>query len=290
MIQAVHGFVVAVLLIPGASSSASASPGKACDTVGGGATDGVLVESSCSSPGSEEGRKPGSPSPRSVEAPAYVEYIWNSVCMPFSPSSIKVQGPDCRAAQNCEDPVERLWELWGRRPGPDAGWALLGSECFGRPPEVPDTPRPQVTPGRVLEAIRRIGLPEVTARTQPADKTLVNFATIFYADPETFTRTIRLLGQRVEVEATPSRFTWHYGDGTSATTAGPGAPYPSKEITYKYADAHTTVNPSVDVTYTARFRVNGGAWRDIDETVTIAGPSSALRIAEAVAVLSGSYY
>ena len=185
--------------------------------------------------------------------------------------------------------MERVWELWGRRPAENSGWALLGEECFGRPPSVADTPRPQVTPGLVLNAIRRIGLPELTAQTQPADKTLVNFATIFYAEPEPFTRTIRILGRQVDVEATASQFTWHHGDGTSESTASPGAPYPSKEITYSYTDAHTTVSTSVDVTYTARFRVNGGAWQDIDETVTISGPLSDLRISEATAVLSGNY-
>jgi hypothetical protein len=43
------------------------------------------------------------------------------------------------------------------------------------------------------------------------------------------------------------------------------------------------------VTYTARFRVNGGAWQDIDETVTITGPESSLRVSEASPTLSGNY-
>jgi hypothetical protein len=223
-----------------------------------------------------------------VAAPTYVEYKWISACT--SPDAVGEPSTvlDCAAARSCPDSVERLWRLWGRSVNP-AGWALLGSECFGRPPTIADTPRPQVTPGLVLNALRRIGLPELTAQTQPADKTLVNFATIFYAEPESFARTIRLLGQQVDVEATPTQFTWHYGDGTSGTTTTPGAPYPSKEITYSFTDAHTTVSPSVDVTYGARFRVNGGAWQDIPETVTIAGPTTDLRISEATAVLSGDY-
>jgi hypothetical protein len=45
----------------------------------------------------------------------------------------------------------------------------------------------------------------------------------------------------------------------------------------------------VDVTYSARFRVNGGTWQDIPETVTIAGPETVLRVAEATPVLSGRY-
>ncbi|RYU09667.1 hypothetical protein [Nocardioides iriomotensis] len=117
----------------------------------------------------------------------------------------------------------------------------------------------------------------------------MNFATIFYAEPETFARTITLLGQRVEVEATPSTYIWHHGDGTSTQTSTPGARFPAKDVIHEYTDAHVTVMPSVDVTYAARFRVNGGAWQDIPETVTISGPAGSLRIAEATAVLSGSY-
>jgi hypothetical protein len=146
-----------------------------------------------------------------------------------------------------------------------------------------------VTPGMVLQAIRAIGLPSLQAHTQPAGKTLVNFATIFYTSPQPFTRTIRLLGQPVHVEATATSFTWHHGDGTIATTTTPGAPYPDKQITYAYGTAHTTVRTSVDVTYTARFRVGGGDWQSIPETVTISGPASDLRISEATAVLSGDY-
>jgi hypothetical protein len=100
--------------------------------------------------------------------------------------------------------------------------------------------------------LRRIGLPTLEAKTQPADKTLVNFATIFYTEAEPFTTTVRLLGQQVNIEATPAQFSWHFGDGSTRTTASPGAPYPSKELTYSYSDADTTVQPSVDVTYTAR--------------------------------------
>jgi hypothetical protein len=188
----------------------------------------------------------------------------------------------------CLDDRERLYRLWGRTENP-SGWISLGTRCFGEPPTVADTPRPRVTPALVLNEIRRIGLPTLEAKTQPEDKTLVNFATIFYTEPVPFSRTITLLGRQVDVEATPTEFTWHHGDGTSSETTSPGAPYPSKEITHLYVDAHTTVAPRVDVIYTARFRVNGGAWQGIDETVTITGPTSSLRISEAAAVLSGEY-
>ena len=148
---------------------------------------------------------------------------------------------------------------------------------------------PEVTPGIVLEALRRMGLPAVRTHTQPEDKTLVNFDTIFYAEPTTFRRTITLLGQRVDVEAAPARFTWRPGDGSARTTTTPGRPYPAKDVTHRYERAHRTVHAAVDVTYTARFRVAGGAWQDIAETITITGPPTPLRVAEATPVLSGDY-
>jgi hypothetical protein len=187
----------------------------------------------------------------------------------------------------CADPLERLWVLWARRTS--RTWEPLYTQCFGRPPTAADTPRPTVTPGLVLTALRRIGLPAIEARTQPEDKTLVNFETIFYAQPQTFARTITLLGQSVDVEARPTQYIWHHGDGTVARTSTPGAPYPAKDVTYEYTDAHRTVQASVDVVYTARFRVGGGAWQDIAETVTIEGPPTPLRISEATPVLSGEY-
>lgn len=171
----------------------------------------------------------------------------------------------------------------------------------GRAPNVPcpplaapaaaaaPAPPPQVTPGVVQTALQRIGLPSLQARTQPKDKTLVNFATIFFTNPRAFTRTVTLLGQRVQLRATPSSYLWHYGDGSTATTTTPGAPYPRKDVTHEYLDAHTTVQTSVDVTYTARFRVGGGGWQTIPGAVTIAGPGAPLRVSEATAVLSGNY-
>lgn len=180
-----------------------------------------------------------------------------------------------------------MWDLWGELPS--GRWEPLYSQCLGRPPTVADAPQPTVTPGLVLNALREIGLPAVRARTQPAGKTLVNFDTIFFAEPETFQSTITLLAQQVDIEATPAQFTWQHGDGTTAQTQTPGAPYPAKDIVHQYTAAHQTVQTKVDVAYTARFRVNGGAWQDIDESVTIAGPATPLRISEATAVLSGQY-
>ena len=76
------------------------------------------------------------------------------------------------------------------------------------------------------------------------------------------------------------------------TTTEPGAAYPELAVTHRYVDARVTVQPSVATTYTARFRVaggGGGEWQDVGGTVTASGPPTALRVAEAIPVLSGDH-
>lgn len=146
----------------------------------------------------------------------------------------------------------------------------------------------QVTEAMVLAAFRRIPLPSLTSQSQPADKTLINFDTIFYTQAEPLTRQLTLLGQSVRLEITPSRFQWEYGDGTSDTTTTAGAPYPAKDVIHRYTDARQTVQHRVVVTWSAEWSLNGGALQPVDGTVTTTGPLTPLRVAEASPALSGS--
>ena len=164
---------------------------------------------------------------------------------------------------------------------------MFCTTCGPAPAQQAVAALPPVTSTTVVTELRRVGLPSLRARTQPEDKTLVNFATIFYTEPQPFSRTVTLLGQQVEIVATPESYSWNFGDGTTEQTSTPGSPYPSTEVTHSYTDAHVTVHTSVDVTYGARFQVAGGPWQSIPGAVTITGPATALRVSEAAAVLSG---
>jgi hypothetical protein len=277
------GIVGALLLSPLSVKGVQADP----DTRGGVEGDTVFVAAVEQT--QKDATAPGaSPVSDGEQEHIFTEYRWVVVCVsPNSPTEAAIE-TDCNAARVCAQPNERLYRLWGRAEATDT-WVPLSTRCFGAAPTDADTPRPQITPALVLNEIRRIGLPTLRTHTQPEDKTLVNFDTIFYTQPRPFTATVTLLGQQVDITAEPTSYTWHHGDGTSATTRTPGAPYPSQEVTHRYTNAHTTVRPRLDVTYAARFRVNDGTWQTIDETVTITGPETALRITEATPVLSGDY-
>lgn len=176
-------------------------------------------------------------------------------------------------------------------PNADAGACgaaatVTGTACAA-PPAAPAPPLPRITGGLVLQAFQRIPVPHLRSQTQPDNKTLVNFDTIFYVDARQFRRTVTLLGQRVALDITPSTFVWNHGDGTTSTTSQPGARYPAKDVVHRYQKAHRTVAHSVTIVWTARYQVGNGPWQPVPGTVTTSGPATDLRIAEATPVLTG---
>ncbi len=219
------------------------------------------------------------------------EYEWLPACFanyPGQPESV------CPNAYNCAEPRALQWTLWARQtrdeqgqPTPDATWQPVLTECRLTDPPATVTPRPQVTDALVLTEVRRLGLPRLTVEVQPDEATLVNFETIFYAEPLPWQRTVDLLGYTVDVQAEPTAYVWEFGDGQSLSTQNPGAPYPEKLVTHNYTDAGMSVTPRVDTAYAIRYRVDGGAWQSMSETVPAAGLPVDLRIREATAVLVG---
>lgn len=168
----------------------------------------------------------------------------------------------------------------------NTGWTYLGSDCRSAKDAGP-TRQPRVlTWTDVMSAIRQVGVPG--AQVQGPRYTLVNLDTTFYTEPSTIDRSLVIIGYNVDVDVEPSTYTWHWGDGSTGTTATPGRPYPSADVTHTYVHATDDGQPlqlSVDVTYTARFRVDGGDWRDIPETLTISGRPRDLPVKQASAVL-----
>lgn len=145
-------------------------------------------------------------------------------------------------------------------------------------PEVEAT----ITRGQVLQAFRRLRWPASTLIVEPpGGETLVNFATNFHTDNDAPSRqAVTLLGRRVVIEATPTTYTWRFGDGDVLDTETAGAAYPSLDVTHEYRTAERFA-PSVDTTYTGRYRIGGGPWVAIPETLTVAGASQVLTAREA---------
>lgn len=172
---------------------------------------------------------------------------------------------------------------------PDGTIQPAGEVCL-QPSEEPT--QAALTDDVVLRAFRRIPLPTSQLVVQPpGGETLVNLDTVFSTRAERFTRTIGLLGRRVELDIRPAEFRWVTGDGSGMVTDWAGRPWREGSriadlITYRYRDASRLVT-RVDTTWTARYRVNGGPWRDVGGTVTITGESFDLTVRSAGPYLTG---
>jgi len=145
----------------------------------------------------------------------------------------------------------------------------------------------KVTVAQIRTAFKRIPMKASALHIQPPNgETLVNFESIFYTDPTTIDKRIKILGATVDFHITVARYTWHYGDGHTAQTAGPGAAYPHQTITHRYL-RKGRVSVSLDTTYQADYQINGGQERHLADTVTIAGPAQQLRVLTATPHLVG---
>jgi len=215
-------------------------------------------------------------------APPGIDYMIRPICAaaPDHPEET------CATAQiECHDPPDS-YRYWVYRSTDGGPFEPVASTCLG---EGDEGGFDVITPGRVLREMKRRDWPEAELVIQPPDgRTLVNLKTNFYTTTtEPTSKTIQLLGQQVEIEATPAEYTWHFGDGESHSGSEPGAAYPDLLVTHAYLEAGVTVSPSVDVTYQGRYRVNGGNWIAIPETLTVAGTSVSLQVLSATPHLVG---
>ena len=148
---------------------------------------------------------------------------------------------------------------------------------------VPDETVDQVNIAQlVVREFKRLSWPSSALQVQPpGGDTLVNLETIFYTDNSAATlRQLRLAGRDVTIEATPTTYTWDFGDGTTKATTSPGHAYPDHDVFHVYASTGE-VAARVDTTYSGRFRIGGGDWQPIPDTLTVGGPSVAMVILEA---------
>lgn len=139
-----------------------------------------------------------------------------------------------------------------------------------------------LVPALTVEDFRRLPLPSPALSVQPARGwVLVNKETIVYTGDAPVTLQTDLLGYAMEVEATPSRFTYDFGDGSAPlTTASPGRPWPDQDTTHVYRRLGTRTI-TLTTTWTGRYRVAGSAaWHTVAGTATTSATSAPFEVQE----------
>ena len=188
------------------------------------------------------------------------------VCFPGTAAEI--------GARICEGqtPIEPLWRRERLTPAtPWTAWEnIVAWTC------------PQTYLTLTAADFARLPLDPPPLLIQP-DRTehLVNMPTIMWTQPTQQLLTTTLLGYPIEVEATPTTYTWHHGDGTHQTTTTPGAPYPHHDITHPYPRPGT-YTITLTTTYTGRYRLAGTTtWATVDGTATTTTTTPPITVIEA---------
>ncbi|MEX2230412.1 MAG: hypothetical protein WEB13_12335 [Dehalococcoidia bacterium] len=138
----------------------------------------------------------------------------------------------------------------------------------GTPRVVVIAPEPVINPSVVAaQLISTIPLPPMSIGTNPATG-LVALPSWFWVagydgQPRTAARTLG--GTTVYVMISPSRYQWSFGDGGALATTSPGRAYPStSDIQHRYQRTSLSAGGiywvTLQVTFTAWYRVNGGSW------------------------------
>ena len=167
-------------------------------------------------------------------------------------------------------------------------WRLLNSPCQPVTDDPTTTPEDPVAAelARQLTTLpippKRAGIAPVT--TWFAVQTPMTLHTD--AAPETLTTTV--LGTSVDLELTPTLFTWDPGDGSAPIrTTRPGKPYPDQTTTHVYTKVGT-YQVTLTTTWHGRYRTpDDTTWHDIAGTGTTTHTTAPFETREIRSVLSG---
>jgi hypothetical protein len=136
------------------------------------------------------------------------------------------------------------------------------------------------------QQFRRLPIPpaRILIQPPPSKPTLINIETNIYTERRIETLPTTVLGQAVQVRATPTRYTWRYGDGTDRATTSPGAPYPDMPTAHVFRRPGTFA-VTLATTFTGEFSVASGPWQPIGGTATVTSPAVSITAIERRAVL-----
>lgn len=121
------------------------------------------------------------------------------------------------------------------------------------------------------ELLDQVPVPAITVGVNP-DVGLVALPSWFWVqgyDGLPIRASDTLGGTTVEVEITATGYQWSFGDGTTIESTSLGQPYPEEsDIRHTYEQsslgAGGTFSVSVEITFSARYRVDGGPWQPLD--------------------------
>lgn len=143
----------------------------------------------------------------------------------------------------------------------------------------------QITREMVTREFQELPLRGSGIEFQPQDgKPVINLPFVVQTQDAPQLLNTTILGIAVLIEATPTRFSWDYGDGSQPfVTTDPNKQYPDHSYEHTYTK-RGPVTVTLTTTWQGRFQVAGGAWQAIPGTVTTNEASDSITVIELLPV------
>lgn len=158
-----------------------------------------------------------------------------------------------------------------------------GTASAPRPAAGPAAPAPALDSLVTVTDLASLGVGGETVQAWPnRGWAYVNKPVRLASSAREMTLDVELAGLPVRIVATPVRYTWRTGDGTSFTTTSPGDAAGS--VTHTYTRPAGGMTLSVETEWTASYTVSGQTF-PVDGTLTTTATSAPFDVIEAEAVL-----
>ena len=210
---------------------------------------------------------PGSSTDPSSENPGGGPGGWSCTSHPMS---IGNATRDWFEQESALHPGEAPWIVWCNDEFIGIVWLPIAIE----PPDIQIivVPGSSVDPVSIAAELRdQVLVPDITVGVNP-DVGLVAMPAWFWIegyDGSPISTSETLGGTTVEVEITPTSYRWSFGDGAAMNTLSLGRPYPqASDIRHTYEQSSLSADGAfavtVEISFSVRYRVDGGAWQPLD--------------------------
>lgn len=146
-----------------------------------------------------------------------------------------------------------------------------------------DGPAEQLTIVFTADDFNKLDVLPSTLNGPPNGHTLKNYNTNLWAVPQEQRFTTQINGRNMDVIATPSRFTFVYGDGQTLDSTNPGYALGEDQWDVKTPTTHVysqtgDYQASVTTVYTGRYSVEGGPWLPVNGVNEVASAPETIQV------------
>lgn len=161
--------------------------------------------------------------------------------------------------------------------------------CRGSSPSRDVVEREEPTPPQSLSDVAQFAPGGAEFVQEPTGWSLPLLPTNVFSTSTATTESGDLLGWPIEVRFTPVAYTWSFGDGTTRVDSSPGASWGTRQFSVTPTSHRYEISGdyriSLEVTYEASYRFDGGAFQSLPGHITRSGGEKVVEVLSVTPVL-----